>query len=72
MHYNSSEQPARDVAESVSAAGGTAHLTRADLSTREGCVSPVETLNTHTSALDALLNNAGGLIRRNPIADGLE
>ena len=72
VHYNSSEQPAREVAESVSAAGGTAHLIRADLSTREGCVSLVETLHTHTSALDALINNAGGLIRRNPIADGLE
>ncbi len=72
VHYNSSEQPAREVANEVGAAGGTAHLVQADVTTEEGCTQLVNELKTKTSRLDVLVNNAGGLIRRNPIGDRLE
>ncbi len=72
LHYNSSEKPAHEVAESVTASGGIAHLIRADLTTEAGCVQLTAELKKHTSKLDVLVNNAGGLLRRNSIVEGLE
>lgn len=72
VHYHSSEQPAREVADQVAATGGTPYLVQADLSTEEGCSRVVDEIQSKTSVLDVLVNNAGGAIRRNPIGDGLE
>ncbi len=71
VHYNSSEEPARKVAEEVKKAGGTAHLVKADVTKEAECRKLVDEVKKQTDRLDVLVNNAGGLIRRNPIADGL-
>ena len=64
IHYNSSEAAARQVAEEVEAAGGTARLLQANLMTEQGCKALYEQLASHTEHLDVLINNAGGLVQR--------
>ena len=69
VHYNTSEGPARQVAEEVTNSGGKAHLLKADLTTEAGSRTLVETVSEKTAKLDVLLNNAGGLIRRTPAGE---
>lgn len=69
IHYNSSEGPAKEVAEKVKAAGGTPHLVRANLLTKEGCEDLINQVKAKTDKLDVLFNNAGGLIERQLIPD---
>jgi 3-oxoacyl-[acyl-carrier protein] reductase len=64
VHYNASQKPAEKVAAEVNAAGGTANVIQADLSTEEGCRALVQAVSTKTDKLDVLVNNAGGLIKR--------
>ncbi len=68
LHYNSSEREVGEVAVAVSEAGGTPHLLQADLSNKHGPERLAEQLGELTDALDLLVNNAGGLIKR----EGLE
>lgn len=72
MHYNSSEEAAREVAESVESLGGSAHLLQADVSTQAGCDELVSQVQAAADSLDALVNNAGGMVQRHAIDDGLE
>lgn len=64
VHYNASQGPAEKVAAEVNDAGGTAIVIQADLSTEEGCRALVQAVSTNTDKLDVLVNNAGGLIKR--------
>jgi 3-oxoacyl-[acyl-carrier protein] reductase len=64
VHYHASERPAEQVAGDVRAAGGEAHLARADLRTEAGCRQLAELAAERFGRLDVLVNNAGGLVRR--------
>ena len=66
VHYGSSQQKAEGVAAEVERLGGKAVLLRADLTTEAACLRLVEALGAHTDSLDVLVNNAGGLVRRQP------
>lgn len=71
LHYNASEAAAKAVKEDVERLGGEAVLVQADVTSEQACVDLVEEVKGHTGHLDVLVNNAGGMIRRQP-ADGLE
>lgn len=71
VHYNISQEAAGQVAREVVARGGHSHLLQADLTTDDGCRSLVDALKAETDKLDVLVNNAGGLIKRQPVS-GLE
>jgi len=67
VHYNSSEESAREVSEKVRSLGGDAEPVRADLTTGEGCRELFRMVSEKTEKLDVLVNNAGGLIRRETV-----
>lgn len=69
VHYRSSSEQAKQVADQVVAAGGDAILVCADLSTADGCKSFAQSVNERTDHLDVLVNNAGGLPKRTSIRD---
>ncbi len=69
VHYHASKRPAEQVAADVEKRGGKAHLVQADLSSEEGCRALVKNVGKLTTKLDVLVNNAGGLIRRNPVKE---
>ena len=67
VHYHSSEKDAEQVAVDVETSGGKAFLVQADLSSEQGCRDLVTAVAGQTAKLDVLVNNAGGLIRRNTV-----
>ncbi len=69
IHYNASEDRARQVAEEVRAAGGEAFLVQADVTEPEAATQVVAKTVEHFGRLDVLVNNAGGLVGRTPIKD---
>jgi 3-oxoacyl-[acyl-carrier protein] reductase len=69
IHYNASENPARQVAEEVRAAGGEAFLVQADVTEPEAAARVVSETVEHFGRLDVLVNNAGGLVSRTPIKE---
>ena len=64
VHYFSSCQAAEAVAADVEAAGGKAHLVQADLAAEAGCRELAAFTAERCGKLDVLVNNTGGLIRR--------
>lgn len=69
VHYNSSQAAAEAVAQSISDAGGKAHLVRADASKSGQIVRAVEETASAFGRLDGLINNAGGMVARLPYAE---
>jgi 3-oxoacyl-[acyl-carrier protein] reductase len=69
IHYNASENPARQVAEEVRAAGGEAFLVQADVTEPEAAARVVSETVEHFGRLNVLVNNAGGLVSRTPIKE---
>ncbi len=69
VHYHSSTAEAGRTARAVTEQGGEAILLQADLSTERGCRGLLAAVAARTVALDALVNNAGGLIRRTPVRE---
>lgn len=69
VHYNSSEGAARSVAQAVEAAGGKAHLVKADASQSSEVARAVEETAAAFGRLDGLINNAGGMVARLPYAE---
>lgn len=69
LHYNSHEAEARALAQELGAAGGGPVLVRGDLAKRGEARRVVEDGATGLGGLDVLINNAGGLGERRPIAD---
>ena len=67
VHYYSSKDAAEDVAKAVQAAGGEAVTVQADLRTEAGCEEVAACVRSHAEALDVLVNNAGGLIKRQAV-----
>lgn len=70
LHFNSHEEAARALAQDITAAGGTAPvLVRGDLSQRGEARRVVAEAADELGGLDVLINNAGGLGERRPVAD---
>lgn len=69
VHYHSSGEAALKVAADVKERGGTAHLIKADLSTEAGCRETVKSVSNEAGKLDVLVNNAGGLIKRQGVGE---
>lgn len=72
LHYNASETAAKALADEIAAAGGRAHLIRADVSSVAGARAAVEGAIAAFGRLDGLINNAGGMVRRVPYAEASE
>lgn len=69
VHYHSSGEAAETVAEGVGQNGGKAILIQADLSTEQGCQQLMQEVSAKTDKLDVLVNNAGGLIKRQGVRE---
>ncbi len=64
VHYYSSKEAAEKVAKDVEENGGEAFIVQEDLTSEEACIRLVRKVADRYSKLDVLINNAGGLIRR--------
>jgi 3-oxoacyl-[acyl-carrier protein] reductase len=69
IHYNSSEDDARTVANEVQEQGGHAYLIQADLSNETGPKALVQFVTSEFDRLDVLINNAGSLIERRGVRE---
>ena len=69
VHYNSSEAQALQVLEEIRAAGGDAIALRADVRSVDACQSLVAEAEQRLGALNVLVNNAGGVVKRHQLHD---
>ena len=69
VHYKSSEAEANAVAAEIRAAGGEAHVLQADVADSKQTVDLVNKAAEKLGGLDVLVNNAGALVKRTPIAE---
>ena len=69
LHFNSHETEMRALAEEISRAGGKPQLVRGDLSKRGEARRVVDEAAQALGGLDVLINNAGGIGERRPLAD---
>lgn len=69
IHYCTSKEAAQKVAADVAAQGGQAQPVQADLSGEEGCRALFKAVAEKVDKLDVLVNNAGGLIKRQPVKE---
>jgi 3-oxoacyl-[acyl-carrier protein] reductase len=60
LHYNRSEDKARELANAINESNGSAVIVGGDLSTTEGADSVVDEATRVLGGLDILINNAGG------------
>jgi len=69
IHYNASRNRADEVAADVRLAGGQAHLVGGDFTDSAAVRRVIEEAAGALGGIDILINNAGGLVRRVPIAE---
>jgi 3-oxoacyl-[acyl-carrier protein] reductase len=69
IHYNASVNRAEEVAADVRFGGGEAFLVGGDFTSSTKAREAVAAAAAHFGGLDILINNAGGLVRRVPIAE---
>jgi 3-oxoacyl-[acyl-carrier protein] reductase len=69
IHYNASLNRAEEVAADVRFAGAEAFLVGGDLRTSAKARQVVDAVAAHYGGVDVLINNAGGLVDRVPIAE---
>ncbi len=69
IHYRSGEAEASAVAMEIEANGGEALLLQGDVAERETMARLIQQMITRFGRLDILINNAGDLIERCPLAD---
>jgi 3-oxoacyl-[acyl-carrier protein] reductase len=69
IHYNASREAAEQTATEVQERGGTADLVQADLFTEAGCDALYSQVSVRTNRIDVLVNNAGGLVRRQAVGE---
>jgi 3-oxoacyl-[acyl-carrier protein] reductase len=69
IHYHASRDAAEGVASAIRNDGGTAHLVSGDVRTSAATRRIVDQAAEALGGLDIVVNNAGGLVRRVPVAD---
>jgi 3-oxoacyl-[acyl-carrier protein] reductase len=69
VHYNQSEGPAKEVAAAIRASGGEALLVQADVRDSDAIQKSVQQVAQVFGRIDVLVNNAGSLVKRVPIAE---
>ena len=69
VHYNSSADAAEQVVSTIRAAGGEAFVLQADVRDSAAILRVVGEANERLGGIDVLVNNAGSLVKRLPIAD---
>ena len=69
VHYYASGDGAEQTAAEIQSRGGTPHLVQADLATEAGCEALYSLVSIQTNRLDALVNNAGGLVQRQRVGE---
>jgi len=69
VHYNASKAEAEKVATSVEKASGKAAIFAGDLRKTDVCAGLVEKTIKAFGSLDVLVNNAGSVVTRKPIAE---
>ena len=69
LHYNSHEEAARKLADEIGAGASKPALIRGDLTQRGEARRVVNEAAAALGGLDVLINNAGGIGERRPIAD---
>jgi 3-oxoacyl-[acyl-carrier protein] reductase len=69
VHYNSSEEAANKVAAGIREAGAEAITIRGDVTDTATVKAIIDKTVAHFGRIDVLINNAGALVRRCPIAE---
>lgn len=69
VNYNASREPAESVAEAIRQSGGEALLVQGDVTQPEAAADITARTVEAFGRLDVLVNNAGALIKRTPVAD---
>ncbi|WP_062470680.1 SDR family NAD(P)-dependent oxidoreductase [Variovorax boronicumulans] len=69
VHYNSSTEAATRVVDTIRAAGGTAFALQADVRDTAAIRACVQDTTAQFGRIDVLVNNAGSLVKRMPIAE---
>ena len=69
VHYNSSAAAAEQVVATIRAAGGEAFALQADVRDSAAIRRVVDEARDRLGAIDVLVNNAGSLVKRLPIAE---
>jgi 3-oxoacyl-[acyl-carrier protein] reductase len=69
LHYWTSESDARALKAELEPVCASVDIVRADLMTDTGCLRLFEEIKTRFASLDVLVNNAGGMIERQSVAD---
>jgi 3-oxoacyl-[acyl-carrier protein] reductase len=69
VHYNSSADAANQVVETILAAGGDAFALKADVRDAAEIRECVKQVASRFGRIDVLVNNAGSLVKRVPIAE---
>lgn len=72
LHYNSSSAAAEALAEKIGRAGGTAKLVKADATKSNEMRQALEETADAFGRLDGLINNAGGMVARQPYQEFTE
>jgi len=69
VHYNSSKAEAEGVAAEVEKAGGKAVVIQGNVTSSATCKAVVDATVKAFGRIDVLVNNAGGLVQRVPVAE---
>jgi 3-oxoacyl-[acyl-carrier protein] reductase len=69
VHYNTSKREAEQVVGDIESSGGEAIMLQGDVTDSDVCARLVDETVARLGRIDVLVNNAGGLIKRIPIAE---
>jgi len=69
VHYNNSKSEADNVASEIERSGGKATVMQGDVTDSTVCTRLVDDTVNRFGRIDVLVNNAGGMIKRIPIAE---